>query len=42
MGWPMRAASKEVQQRAAIKPFEGFHRAQIPKVFQVETPIGKE
>ena len=42
MGWPMRAASKEVQQRAAIKPFEGFHRAQTPKVFQVETPLPKE
>ena len=42
MGWPMRVASKEVQQRAAIKPFDGFHRAQIPKVFQVETPTNKE
>ncbi|MBZ4211023.1 MAG: SDR family oxidoreductase [Rhodoferax sp.] len=42
MGWPMRVASKEVQQRAAIKPFDGFHRAQTPKVFQVETPTNKE
>jgi len=42
MGWPMRAASKEVQQRAAIKPFEGFHRAEIPKVFLPEAAIQKE
>jgi len=42
MGWPMRVASKEVQERAAIKPFAGFHRAQTPKVFQAETPTPKE
>ena len=42
MGWPMRVASKEVQERAAIKPFAGFHRAQTPKVFQTETPMPKE
>jgi len=42
MGWPMRVASKEVQARAAIKPFEGFHRAQTPKVFQAATPMPKE
>lgn len=33
MGWPMRVADEKAQQRDAIKPFEGFHRAQIPKVF---------
>lgn len=33
MGWPMRVASAQAQQRDAIKPFEGFHRAQTPKVF---------
>jgi len=33
LGWPMRVASKEAQLRDAIKPFEGFHRAQMPKVF---------
>jgi citronellol/citronellal dehydrogenase len=33
MGWPMRVASAEAQQRDAIKPFNGFHRAQTPKVF---------
>ena len=33
LGWPMRVASKEAQLRDAIKPFEGFHRAQTSKVF---------
>ncbi len=33
MGWPMQVASAQAQQRDAIKPFEGFHRAQTPKVF---------
>jgi citronellol/citronellal dehydrogenase len=33
MGWPMRVASEQVQQRDAVKPFNGFHRAQTPKVF---------
>ena len=33
MGWPMQVASAKAQQRDAIKPFEGFHRAQTPKVF---------
>jgi len=32
MGWPMKVATKDVLQRAAIKPFNGFHRAQMPKV----------
>ena len=41
MGWPMRVASKEVQQRPAVKPFEGFHRARTPKVFQVDAPLPK-
>ena len=36
MGWPGRPASAETQQRASIKPFEGFHRAQTPKVFSKE------
>ncbi len=33
MGWPMRVADARAQERAAITPFEGFHRARIPKVF---------
>lgn len=32
-GWPMRAADEKVRERAAIKPFNGFHRAITPKVF---------
>ncbi|MDB5871093.1 MAG: short chain dehydrogenase family protein [Ramlibacter sp.] len=34
MGWPMRMPTEEAQQRDAVKPFDGFHRAVIPKVFQ--------
>jgi citronellol/citronellal dehydrogenase len=35
MGWPMRVPDAKTQERAAVKPFNGFHRAQTPKVFQV-------
>jgi len=35
MGWPMRVPDATVQARDAVKPFNGFHRAQTPKVFQV-------
>lgn len=34
MGWPGRPASAAVRERASAKPFEGFHRATLPKVFQ--------
>ena len=34
MGWGQVAAPPEVQQRDAVKPFDGFHRYQAPKVFQ--------
>jgi citronellol/citronellal dehydrogenase len=33
MGWPGRPASGEVLERASVKAFDGFHRAQTPKVF---------
>ena len=33
MGWGQVAASAEVQQREAIKAFDGFHRYVTPKVF---------
>jgi len=33
MGWPMRVADEKARARAAIKPFNGFHRAVTPKVF---------
>jgi citronellol/citronellal dehydrogenase len=34
MGWPMGLPDTKGPARAAIAPFEGFHRAQVPKVFQ--------
>ena len=33
MGWPMKVIKPEEQKRPAVKPFEGFHRAIVPKVF---------
>ncbi|MGQ0709189.1 MAG: SDR family oxidoreductase [Rhodoferax sp.] len=36
MGWPTRPASAAVRERPAVRPFEGFHRASTPKVFQTE------
>jgi len=35
MGWPMGLPDTKNPPRDAIAPFEGFHRAQVPKVFQV-------
>lgn len=37
MGWPMRVADEKAQQRDAIKPFEGFHRAQTPAIFSSQS-----
>ncbi|RYX91712.1 MAG: SDR family oxidoreductase [Comamonadaceae bacterium] len=34
MGWGEVCASPEVQARDAVKPFDGFHRYAVPKVFQ--------
>lgn len=34
MGWGQVAAPAEAQQRDAVKPFDGFHRYQPPKVLQ--------
>lgn len=34
MGWGQVAAPAEVQGRDAVKPFDGFHRYVVPKVFQ--------
>ena len=36
LGYPMRIPDATVQARDAVKPFNGFHRATVPKVFQVE------
>lgn len=35
MGYPMRSPDAAAQARDAVKPFSGFHRATVPKVFQV-------
>jgi len=32
-GWEQAVAGPEAQGRAAVRPFEGFHRYQLPKVF---------
>lgn len=34
MGWQQAVAKPDVQTRDAVKPFDGFHRAVTPKVFQ--------
>ena len=34
LGWPMQMLSEATRNRDAIKPFDGFHRAKVPKVFQ--------
>jgi citronellol/citronellal dehydrogenase len=34
MGWQQTVAQADVQQRDAVKAFDGFHRAVTPKVFQ--------
>ena len=34
MGWDQSAALPDAQQREAVRPFDGFHRYQTPKVFQ--------
>ena len=33
MGWPMGMPDAEAAAHGAVKPFDGFHRAQTPKVF---------
>jgi citronellol/citronellal dehydrogenase len=34
LGWGQIGAPAEAQQRQAVRPFNGFHRARVPKVFQ--------
>ncbi|RRH89055.1 SDR family oxidoreductase [Variovorax beijingensis] len=34
MGWPMTLPDAQVRQRSAVRPFEGFHLAETPRVFQ--------
>ena len=33
MGWPMQLPDESARQREAVKPFEGFHRGVVPKLF---------
>lgn len=35
MGWPQRVPDAATQQRAAVQPYRGFHRAEVPRVFAV-------
>ncbi|WP_313081494.1 SDR family oxidoreductase [Pulveribacter sp.] len=41
LGWGMQQPDETVRQRAAVRPFEGFHRAQTPRVFAA-APAGWE
>ena len=34
MGWPMELPDAQAQQRPAVRPYDGFHLAQTPRVFQ--------
>jgi citronellol/citronellal dehydrogenase len=34
MGWPMATPDADVRQRAAVRPFDGFHRAVTPNIFK--------
>lgn len=34
MGWPMTLPDAQAQQRPAVRPYDGFHRAATPRVFQ--------
>ena len=39
LGWPMAVPTPAQRERAAVRPFDGFHRAQVPRVFaQNDTP----
>jgi len=34
MGWAMQVPTPNVRQRGAVAPFEGFHRATVPRLFR--------
>ncbi|MFN9472739.1 SDR family oxidoreductase [Acidovorax sp.] len=38
LGWPMQVPDTATQYRLAVRPFEGFHRAQVPRVFAEQMP----
>ena len=33
MGWPQRAPGASAREHPSVRPFDGFHRAQVPQVF---------
>jgi len=33
MGWPQRPPGATAAAHPAVRPFDGFHRAQVPQVF---------
>lgn len=37
LGWPMAEPSPAQRERPAVRPFDGFHRAQVPRVFAQDT-----
>ena len=39
MGWGMKTPDGQAQQRAAVQPFNGFHRAVTPKVFASQDAV---
>jgi citronellol/citronellal dehydrogenase len=40
LGWPLRVPDAATQQRFAVRPFDGFHRAQVPRVLAEAAPGG--
>ncbi|MFT4240927.1 MAG: SDR family oxidoreductase [Acidovorax sp.] len=42
MGWPMQPPDDAARERAAVKPFGGFHRAQVPRVFAAQDGKGAQ
>jgi len=38
LGWPMAVPTPAQRERTAVRPFDGFHRAQVPRVFAQTAP----
>ena len=38
LGWPLQPPTAGAQAPAAVRPFDGFHRAQVPQVFASAAP----
>lgn len=39
MGWPLRLPGRAERERAAIRPFDGFHRAVVPRIFREDDAV---